>query len=153
MNKKKLAIIFTTVILVVAVTAGLVWFEAAGSKSYQLYIYPISIGEKTYSITVLTNIDSKPEVSLSNMSLSDLPFVEVYFRGGSRTDDAFFNATIPNDLLGGNISLVWKYYVQNPDTYVLSNNGTCNSIRMSFHYDPHFSGMGYFMIKGTEGAW
>jgi hypothetical protein len=60
-----------------------------------------------------------------------------------------FNITIPTNLIEGNISLIWKYYEQNPDRYTLSNNGTHNSIQMSF---THTATDEHFEIHGTEGA-
>ena len=49
----------------------------------------------------------------------------------------------------GNISLFWKYYEQNADRYALSNNGTHNSVQMTFY---HTATVEHFEIDGTEGA-
>jgi hypothetical protein len=116
-----------------------------------LYTYPVSVGEKTYIITVSTNWTSSPKVDLAPET-DPLKYVSIVFSNWSE-ETVFFNVTIPTDLLWGNISLVWKYYEQSPDRYTLSNNGTHNSVAMSCIIKPYFSGMGYFMIRGTEGAW
>jgi hypothetical protein len=133
-------------ILVMAIVAGFLWFETAGSK---LYTYPIVVGEKTYIIDVVTNWSSAPKVYLSNSSLTDLKYVSVDFIGSFRKT-VFFKIAIPTDLLWGNISLVWKYYEQNPDHYTISNNGTYISIQMKFS---HIATNEHFEIRGTEGAW
>jgi hypothetical protein len=90
-----------------------------------------------------------PKVDLSNSSLTDLKYVSVDFFG-SYEKTVFFKITIPTDLLWGNISLIWKYYVQLPDRYVLSNDGTHNSVQMTFN---HIAADEHFEIHGTEGAW
>jgi hypothetical protein len=146
MNQRTLTITVIAVILILSLAAGLLWFEIAGSK---LYTYHISVGEKTYIITVVTNWNSAPKVELSNSSLSDLKYVSVDFFG-SYEKNVFFKITIPTDLLWGNISLIWKYYVQSPDRYKLSNDGTHNSLQMTFN---HVAADEHFEIHGTEGAW
>ena len=145
MKRRKLTITVTAVILILSLVAGLLWFEIAG---YKLYTYHISVGERTYIITVVTNWNSAPRVGLSNSSLTDLKYVSVdFFESYEKT--VFFKITIPTDLLWGNISLIWKYYEQNPDRYTLSNNGTHNSIQMSF---THTATDEHFEIHGTEGV-
>ena len=146
MKRRTLAITVVAVILILSLAAGLLWFELAGSK---LYTYPISVGEKTYIITVLTNWNSAPKVELSNSSLTDLKYISVDFFG-SHEKNVFFKITIPTDLLWGNISLVEKYYVLSPDHYTLSNDGTHNSVQMKFN---HIATDEHFEIHGTQGAW
>ncbi len=146
MKRRTLTITAIAVILILSIVAGLIWFEIAGSK---LYTYPISVGEKTYIIAIVTNWNSAPRVELSNSSLSDLKYVSVDFFG-SYEKNVFFKITIPTDLLWGNISLIWKYYVQSPDRYVFSNDGTHNSVQMTFN---HAAADEHFEIRGTEGAW
>jgi hypothetical protein len=136
-------------LIVVSLVAGILLFETPESK---LFIYPISVGDKTYTITINTNWNSAPKVNLSNSSLTDLKYVSVDFTGSS-SKDVSFNITIPTDLLWGNISLFWKYYEQSPNRYTLSNNGTHNSVQMTFTFTPYASGIGHFEIHGTEGAW
>ena len=146
MKRRTLTITVIAVILILSLVAGLLWFEIAGSK---LYTYHISVGEKTYIITVVTNWNSAPRVELSNSSLSDLKYVSVDFFG-LYEKIVFFKITVPTDLLWGNISLLWKYYVQSPDRYTLSNDGTLNSLQMTFN---HVAADEHFEIHGTEGAW
>jgi hypothetical protein len=115
-----------------------------------LFTYPISVGDKTYSITLEAdwNKENPPTVHLSNLTKHA---VQLHFLGDTKKTVAY-KITIPTELIDGNISLIWKYYQQNPDRYTLSSNSTHNSLQMTFDYDPHFSGMGYFEILGTEGA-
>jgi hypothetical protein len=150
----KRAFIAASAILLIAVslTAGILLFNFAGDQEAitKLYTYPVLVGEKTHIITVRTNWTSEPKVYLSNSSLTDpLKYVSVDFMGSSRKT-VFFNVTIPTDLLWGNISLVAKYYEQNPDRYSLSNNGTHNSVEMTF---THIALIEHFEIRGTEAAW
>jgi hypothetical protein len=146
MNQRTLTITVIAVILILSLVAGLLWFEIAGNK---LYTYHISVGEKTYIITVVTNWNSAPRVELSNSSLSDLKYISVDFLG-SCEKTVFFKITIPTDLLWGNISLIWKYYLQSPDRYTLSNDSTHNSLQMTFN---HVAADEHFEIRGTEAAW
>ena len=147
MKRRTLTITVIAVILILSLVSGLLWFEiATGSK---LYTYHISVGEKTYIITVVTNWNSAPRVELSNSSLSDLKYVSVDFFGYYEKT-VFFKITIPTDLLWGNISLIWKYYVQSPDRYTLSNDGINNFLQMTFN---HVAADEHFEIRGTEGAW
>jgi hypothetical protein len=112
----------------------------------KLYTYPISIGEKTYIVTVGTNWTSAPKVCLPEF---DSNHVSLDFIGPQR-QTVTFNVTIPTGLIWGNISLIWKYYEQNTDRYTLSNNGTHNSVQMTFL---HTAANEHFEIRGTEGAW
>jgi hypothetical protein len=151
MKRKKLTLTIVAVILVAAV-AGTVLFNFAGGQGAvsKLYTYPFSVEEKTCIITVRTNWTSAPKVDISPES-APLKSVSVVFSGWSE-ETVFFNVTVPTNLLGGNISLIRKYYEQSPDQYTLSNNGTHNSVSMKCIIKPYFSGMGYFVIRGTEGA-
>jgi hypothetical protein len=154
MTIHKRAFVAATTISLIAVSlvAGILLFNFAGDQEAisKLYTYPVSVGEETHIITVRTNWTSEPKVYLSNSSLTDpLKYVSVDFMGSSR-ETVFFNITIPTDLFWGNISLVWKYYEQNPDRYTLSNNGTHNSVEVTF---THIATIEYFEIRGTEGAW
>jgi hypothetical protein len=151
----KRAIIFATTISLIAVSlvAGILLTGSAGGQKAvsKLYTYPVSVGEKAYIITVRTNWTSEPKVDLSPET-DNLKYISVDFTGWSR-EAVFFNITVPTDLLWGNISLIRKYYVQSPDLYTLSNNGTHNSVQMTCVFTPYFSGVGHFEIRGTEGAW
>ena len=147
--KKKLIVVAAISLIVVSLAAGIL-FASLGASTPNLFTYPLSVGDKNYVITVETNwnAETAPTVSLLNYSYG----IELYFRGGTEKTISY-NVTIPTDLLWGNISLVWKYYLQDPDRYTLSSNSTHNSLQMTFDYSPVFSGSGYFEIKGTEGAW
>ncbi len=152
--KKK--IIFAVAIpLIVASLIAVIMLPGLGfQQETNLYTYPLSVGDKTYKVTLKTNWNEEPSptVALINSSETNRHAIELYFLGGNEKTVSY-NITIPTDLLGGNISLVWKYYQQNPDRYILTNNDTYNSLQMTFEYSPNFSGSGYFEILGTEGAW
>jgi hypothetical protein len=147
--KKKLIVVAATLVIAVSLAAGTL-LASLGASTPNLFTYPLSVGNKNYVITVETNWNAEraPTVSLLNYSYG----IELYFRGGTE-ETISYNITIPTDLLWGNISLVWKYYLQDPDRYTLSSTSTHNSLQMTFDYSPVFSGSGYFEIKGTEGAW
>ncbi len=146
--KKKLIVVAAISLIVVSLAAGIF---LASLEETNLFTYPLSIGDKTYIVTVETNWNAEPAPTVSLLNNTQHA-VELYFRGGSEKTISY-NITIPINLLGGNISLVRKYSLQDPDKYVLTNNGTHNSLQMTFEYEPAFSGSGYFVILGTEGAW
>jgi hypothetical protein len=148
MNKIILALIIVLIILFSIIAAGILLVdlaepEEAGGK---LYTYPLSLGEKTYVVTVRTNWTSAPKVYLPEFSTN---YVSVDFRGPLRAT-VFFNMTVPADLIWGNISVVWKYYEQSQDSYTLCYNGTSYSVSMTFY---HTATVEHFEIRGTEGAW
>ena len=147
MKRKTLTLTLVSVILIIALITGFVWVDLVAKKeaATKLYTYSILVGEKTYVITVKTNWTSAPRVYLPEL---ESKYVNFDFFGPNR-QTVNFNITIPTDLIGGNISLIWKYYEQKSDRYTLSNNGTHNSIQMTFNHtatDEHFE------IHGTEGA-
>jgi hypothetical protein len=125
--KKKLIVVAATVVIAVSLAAGTL-LASLGSSTTNLFTYPLSVGDKNYVITVETNwnAETAPTVSLLNYSYG----IELYFRGGTEKTISY-NITIPKDLLWGNISLVWKYYLQDPDRYTLSSNSTHNSLQMT----------------------
>jgi hypothetical protein len=147
MKRKALALTLVSVILITTLIAGFLWVDFVAKKeaATKLYTYAVSVGEKTYIITVKTNWTSAPRVYLPEQ---ESKYVNCDFIGPNR-QTVNFNITIPTDLIGGNISLVWKYYVQNPDRYALSYNGTHNSVQMSF---THTATDEHFEIHGTEGT-
>ncbi len=149
MKNKKWAITLAALFLILATVAGLLWYDIAGSK---LYNYPVSVGGKTYTITIATNWNSEPKVSLSDTSISERHAVYVDFSGSCRKT-VHLDVTIPTDLLSGNISLTWKYYPLSTDQYTLSNNGTHNSVQFKFESSGYLSGEGHFEIVGTQGVW
>ncbi len=146
MKRKTLTLTLVSVILIIALIAGFLWVDLLAKKEAEtkLYNYSVSVGEKTYIITVRTNWTSAPRVYLPE---TESKYVNCDFIGPNR-QTVNFNITIPTDLIGGNISLIWKYYEQNPDRYTLSNNGTHNSIQMLF---THTATDEHFEIRGTEG--
>jgi hypothetical protein len=66
--------------------------EAVG----KLYTYPVSVGEKTYTLSVSSNYSSAPEVYLSELANT----ISVDFRGSQKAT-VFCNITIPADLIWG----------------------------------------------------
>jgi hypothetical protein len=152
--KKKFIVAVAILLIVISSAVGILSASLGLVQESNSFTYPLSVGDKTFIVTVETNWDAEdaPTVSLLNSSDSTRHEVELYFRGGSKRT-IFYNNTIPTDLLWGNVSLTRKYYLQDPDRYTLSNNSTHNSLQMTFDYDPFFSGSGYFLILGTEGAW
>ena len=147
MKRKALALTLMVVILIIALLAGFLWVDLTGRKeaTSKLYTYPVSVEEKTYIITVNTNWTSDPKVYLPDQ---ESKYVNCDFIGSTR-ETVTFNITIPTELIGGNISLIWKYYEQNPNRYTLSNNGTYNSLQMTFY---HTATVEHFEIHGTEGV-
>jgi hypothetical protein len=147
MKRTRLTLTLVVVILITALLAGILWVDLAGEEKAvsKLYTYPVLVGEKTYIITVSTNWTSAPKVYLPEQ---DSKYVSCDFIGPYR-ETVGFNITVPTDLIWGNISLVWKYYEQNADRYTLSNNGTHNSLQMTFY---HTATVEHFEIRGTEGV-
>jgi hypothetical protein len=152
---RKVIIVGAVSLLIIALTAGILTRPQTVQeiKQTNYYTYPFTVKDKTYIVTLETNWTAQkiPTVTLSNTSLTPYSLT-LYFLGGSKATITY-NITIPTNLLSGDISLIWKYYVQNPDRYTLTNNGTANTLQMTFNYDPYFSGIGYFEILGTNGAW
>lgn len=146
--RKALAITLIIALAIIAMAAGAILVNLAEDKETlgKLYTYPVSVGEKNYTITVKTNWTSEPQVYLPKFGTN---YVSVDFRGTER-EQFFFNITIPTDLIGGEISVIAKYYKLSSDRYTLSNNGTHNSVYMT--YD-HIAFVEHFEIHGTEGAW
>ena len=142
-----LALILILVITAVAAVILLTRLEVNQEEENDLFTYPLSVGDKTYTITVNTNWTSDTVVYLPESG--DVNYISFDFVG-PLTTTVFFNITVPTDLLWGDISLVKKYYLQDPDRYTLSNNGTHNSIQMTF---THIALVEHFEIRGTEGAW
>jgi hypothetical protein len=146
---KRTALTLTLVFIILfSIVAGILLVNWAKNEDAvgKLYTCPVSVGEKTYIITVRTNWTSAPEVYLPEFSSK---YVSVDFRGSLRAT-VFFNITIPTDLIWGEISVIWKYYKQSDDRYTISNNGTHHSIQMTFY---HTAAVEHFEIRGTEGVW
>ena len=154
--KRNLIVIVAILLIVISLAAGILLasLEAGREEETDLFTYPLLVGDKTFIVTVETNWNAErmPSVTLLNVSDVNRHSVELYFLGDSKKTISY-NITIPTDLLWGDISLIKKYYLQNPNRYTIINNGTHNSLQMTFEYEPQFSGIGYFEIIGTEGAW
>jgi hypothetical protein len=133
--------------LLASIVAGILLVDLSGNDktSGKLYTYPLSVGEKTYIVTVRTNYSSAPEVSYSASPPSDY-HVSVDFRGNQ--ENSFCNITIPTELIGGELSVIDKYYVMSADQYTVSNNGTHNSVYFTFN---HTALVKHFEVRGTEG--
>jgi hypothetical protein len=144
MKKRKLIILLAAVGLILTFAAGLFWYDLNATR---IYTYPISTEQKNYTVTVETNWNSAPEISLDT-SVSNRHAVDLDFSGSCKKT-VFFNITIPATLLSGNITLIWKYYPLNTSQYTLSNNGTHNSVWFKFDYTGSLSGEGHFELVGT----
>ena len=147
MNKIAWALMVFSLILVLVVV-GIMLIDWEGvEKEGKLYTYPLSVGEETYIVMVRSNYSSTPEVSYSSYPLQSNYYVNVDFKGNP--ENSFCNITMPTDLIWGEISVIDKYYVMSPDRYIVSNNGTHNSVYFSFN---HTALVKHFEIRGTEGV-
>jgi hypothetical protein len=145
MKKTALALALVVIVIFSIVAVILLVDLAKGEEALgKLYLYTISAGEKTYSITVRSNYSSVPEVSYYGIPPSY--FVIIYFRGNQ--ENSFCNITIPTELIGGELSVSDKDYIMSADQYTISNNGTHNSVYFPFN---HSAIVKHFGIKGTEG--
>lgn len=154
--QKKIPITVVAVTLIVVSLTSILWAGTGTvpqntQEAINRFIYPITAANKTYTVTLEANwdADNPPHVELSN---GDRHYVKLHFLDGIEKN-VTYTINIPSDLLWGNFSLVKKYYLQNPDSYIVSNNGTHISLQTTFDYHPRFSGNGYFEVIGTEGAW
>jgi hypothetical protein len=132
------------VAILVMLAAGLLtnfWLHQENEGS--VYSVPVSVGNKTFVITVFSNYSSAPEVSYSAESKSVL----VDFKGGK--ENSFCNITIPTDLVWGELSVIDKYYQMSQDQYIQSSNGTYNSVYFTFDHDAYVK---HFEVRGTEGV-
>ena len=153
--RKYLTIGFLTGLAICSlIVAGILLGLGKGNVSdIKLYTYPLSAGDQTFIVSLETNwnADPEPTVCLLNYSYPNQYGIALYFRSGTEKT-LTYNITFPTDLVGGDISLIRKYYLQDPDSYTLSTNSTHNSLHMTRDYNQYFSGSGYFIVKGTEGA-
>jgi len=144
MNKIVLALSLVMLILFSIIVAGslLLDLEDDEVEEVQLYTFPISMDDKTYTVGVG-----------SNYSVSDvryfgiLRYVSVDFRGSLRAT-VVCEIVVPADLIWGELFVYKKGYIQSADSYVLSNNGTHHSLQMTFK---HIATVEVISIKGTEG--
>ena len=64
-------------------------------------------------------------------------------------ETAFCNVTIPNDLIWGKLSLVFKYYEMDENYYTKTSNSTHTSFYFEYY---QIALIKHFELKGTEGA-
>ena len=113
------------------------------AEEVKLYNFPISVGEKTYTISVRSNYS----VSEARY-IGILKYVSVDFRGSSR-ETVFCDITVPADLIWGELSVYKQGYKQGDDSYIMSNNGTHHSVQLTFN---HVATVEVISIRGTEGV-
>jgi uncharacterized protein YxeA len=109
--KRKNPGIIVIVLMLVAVTITgtlLIWHN---HQCITLFSYPISVDNKTFTVTLEANWEKEnpPKVSLINASAGLA--VELYFRGGDKKS-LTYDITIPTGLVAGNVSVIWKYYLK-----------------------------------------
>ncbi len=143
-NNKIILVSSITALLVVSlIFATILLTENEDKNKGELYSFPISVGGKTFLVSVLSNYSSSPEVSY----WEERKAVYVVFTGDP--ENSFFNVTVPTDLIWGEISLINKYYEVDEEYYIRSYNGTHNSVYFSFNQTAYVK---HFEIKGTEGT-
>jgi hypothetical protein len=144
MNKIILALVLGLVIVfsfvAFVVLFGLPIEEVEEDK---LYTFLLLVGENTYTVSVLSNYSSTPEVSYFGLLRS----VSVYFRG--EQESAYCNITIPKDLIWGDISVNQHGFELNTDSYIHSSNSTHISVYFVFDLPAYTKD---FVIMGTEGV-
>ena len=156
MNKRVIVLALVFLVLFSIIIGGILWIHLGGNESSagKLYIYPLSVQEKTYIVTIRSNYSSAPTVNLPQVpdNYTDLNYnlVEFDFRGPP--EDSFCNITIPNDLIWGELTVIDKYYVMNKTNYIQTNNGTNTSIYFTFSHSTHIALDKHFEIRGTEGV-
>jgi hypothetical protein len=145
MNRVVVALSLIMIILVSIVVAGSLLLDLKEDKDEEVksYTFPISVGNKTYAISVRSNY------SVSDVSyFGILRYVSVNFRGSLRAA-VFCEIMIPADLIWGELSVYRKDYIQNADSHILSNNGTYHSVQMTFN---HIASVEVISIRGAEGV-
>jgi hypothetical protein len=144
-------LLLSSIIVIVGVTLNPPENKVAEAK---LYTYPLSVGEKTYIVTIVSNYSSTPTVNLPQVpdNYTDVNYnlVEFDFRGPP--EDSFCNITIPNDLIWGELTVIDKYYVMDKANYVQTSNSTNTSIYFTFSHLTHIALDKHFEIRGTEGV-
>ena len=159
MNKRVLALVLILLVSSIIV-AGLLLGDLGkcDASDTKFYTYPLSDGDNIFIVKLETNWTGErtPNVCLINSSDSSQYCIGLYFSGRTEKNATWetitYNITFPNDLLSDDISLIKKYYLQDPSRYTLSSNSTHTSLQMTFEYSSYFSGSGYFTIKRAEAA-
>lgn len=147
MNRRLLALAVVLLVSFSIIAGGIIFIHLGENEASagKLYTFPLSVGEKTYTVTVRSNCSSPPEVSLPELPFAN--FVSVDFVGDP--ENAFCNITIPNDLIWGELTVIAKIYVMDEANYIQSSNSTDNSIYFTFDQNARVK---HFEIWGTEGA-
>jgi hypothetical protein len=155
MKKRVIVLALVFLILFSIIVGVILWIHLGGNESAaKLYIYPLSVREKTYTVTIRSNYSSTPTVNLPQVpdNYTDLNynFIEFDFRGPP--EDSFCNITIPNDLIWGELTVIDKYYVMQKANYIQTSNSTNTSIYFTFDHVTHSALDKHFEIRGTEGV-
>lgn len=146
--KKSFPIAFLAILLISAlIVAGGTLINATeddGSEE-NLYTFPLSVADNTYVVTVRSNSTAVPTVNYAGMEV--LKIVTISFMGDPET--AFCNVTIPNDLIWGKLSLVFKYYEMDENYYTKTSNSTHTSFYFEYY---QIALIKHFELRGTEGV-
>lgn len=146
--KKSFPIVFLAILLISAliVAGGILTNPIEEDESEgNLYTFPLSVADNTYVVSVRSNSTAVPTVSYSGMEL--LKIVTISFMGDPET--AFCNVTVPNDLIWGKLSLVFKYYEMDENYYTKTSNSTHTSFYFEYY---QIALIKHFELRGTEGA-
>lgn len=146
--KKSFPIVFLAILLISAliVVGGILTNPIEEDESEgNLYNFPLSVADNTYVVSVRSNSTSVPTVSYSGMDV--LKIVTISFIGDPET--AFCNVTVPNDLIWGKLSLVFKYYEMDENYYTKTSNSTHTSFYFEYY---QIALIKHFELRGTEGA-
>jgi len=109
-----------------------------------VYTFPLSVADNIYVVTVRSNSTAAPTVSYSGIDV--LKIVTISLMGDTET--AFCNVTIPNDLIWGELSLVFKYYEMDEAYYTRTSNSTHTSFYFEYYQIVLIK---HFELRGTEG--
>jgi len=146
--KKPFPIVFLAILLISAliVARGILTNPTENDRTEgNLYTFPLSVADNTYVVTVRSNSTAVPTVSYSGMEV--LKIVTISFMGDPET--AFCNVTVPNDLIWGKLSLVFKYYEMDENYYTKTSNSTHTSFYFEYY---QIALIKHFELRGTEGV-
>lgn len=146
--KKSFPIVFLAILLISAliVAGGILTNPIEEDESEgNLYNFPLSVADNTYVVSVRSNSTAVPTVSYSGMDV--LKIVTISFIGDPET--AFCNVTVPNDLIWGKLSLVFKFYEMDENYYTKTSNSTHTSFYFEYY---QIALIKHFELRGTEGA-
>jgi len=145
MNKIVLALFLVLIVLFSFVVVAFILIDLPTDEVEEgkLYVFPLLVGEKTFTVTVFSNYSSAPEVDYFGL----LKSVSFYFRGEQR--NGFYNITIPNNLIWGELSVYNHGSLMHEDAYILFSNSTHNSVFFVFDLPAYTKD---FDIVGEEGV-